>query len=589
MAGVYYTMGLKNRGFISGMGQATGSLARFTGRIGLMAGAAAAAAAPLIGVASAAGILKKSLSEAASFEQTRVAFETLIGDATKARAVLEDLTAFSASTPFQFDGIAQAARLLIASGAAGDDLIGTLKAIGDVAAGSQKPIEQIAAAYAKAFNTGKVSGEVLNQLAEAGIPIWTALERATGRNRDELVEMASDGVLGLETLQGAFQSLTASGGLFNNSMQAQSRTTIGLISTLKDNVTILFRELGTPINDALKPVLEDAIGLVQRLKPQITAIGESVADALTIVINSFREGRFTELLTAGLEVGAKTFGNLLLNGVETALAFMVAGFESLKADFLGSKFVATFELLGDIIAAKIASGIFRATGRGDTADTIDEILARETPRNFQRIANMESKSPADVITAALGAATAAARRRAQSPEDLFGAGQARDNFGDIIRDLAPGGGVGGETKLPASFLAPLQEGATAVKGLEDPFANIAGAGLKALAPGGGDADGEEPRRRGVLNEVDSLDARFKRMSAADRKKNPNFSDFVQKSPFARGVLDRLERETARAAADNLPGAKAPGDDPAGKQVKETKNTNQILSEILGKLDGVAVA
>ena len=100
--------------------------------------------------------------------------------------MVKKLSDFSASTPFQIEGIATAARQLIATGTGLNEVSDTLGFLGDIAAASGSEIEDIAAIFSKVKAKGKVELESLNQLAERGIPIFTMLSEATGLTADKL-------------------------------------------------------------------------------------------------------------------------------------------------------------------------------------------------------------------------------------------------------------------------------------------------------------------------------------------------------------------------------------------------------------------
>jgi hypothetical protein len=108
--------------------------------IGLKAGIGAA----LAGGAAAMGVGVKAVNSAADFEQTKVAFATLIGDAAKAELTLAKLRKLGAETPFEFPELADAGRKLITFGESADTVPETLRRIGDVSAGVQAPINEIA-------------------------------------------------------------------------------------------------------------------------------------------------------------------------------------------------------------------------------------------------------------------------------------------------------------------------------------------------------------------------------------------------------------------------------------------------------------
>ena len=123
--------------------------------IALKAGIGAA----LAGGAAAMGVGVKAVTSAANFEQTKVAFTTLIGDAAKAEQTLAKLRTLGAETPFEFPELADAGRKLIAFGESADTVPETLRRIGDVSAGVQAPIGEIAEIYGKARVQGRLIAE----------------------------------------------------------------------------------------------------------------------------------------------------------------------------------------------------------------------------------------------------------------------------------------------------------------------------------------------------------------------------------------------------------------------------------------------
>jgi hypothetical protein len=124
--------------------------------------------AALAGGAAALGAGIKAVTSAADFEQTKVAFTTLTGDAAKAEQTLAQLRELGAKTPFEFPELADAGRKLIAFGEGSDTVAATLARIGDVSAGVQAPVNEIAELYGKARVQGRLFAEDINQLTGRG-------------------------------------------------------------------------------------------------------------------------------------------------------------------------------------------------------------------------------------------------------------------------------------------------------------------------------------------------------------------------------------------------------------------------------------
>jgi tape measure domain-containing protein len=277
--------------------------------------------AAMAGGAAAVGVGMKAVTTAADFEQTKVAFTTLIGDAAKAEQTLGKLRELGAKTPFEFPELADAGRKLIAFGESADSVPETLRRIGDVSAGVQAPVNEIAELYGKARVQGRLFAEDINQLTGRGIPIIEELAKQFGVSDSEVKKLVESGQVGFPAIERAFVSMTSQGGKFAGMMEAQGKTTGGLFSTLKDSINEVFLTLGTPINDAIRPLVEQAIGLVQELTPLATEAGLRVKEAVMFVIAAFKSGQLLDLVASSLKLGFAVGVNALVNGFRTAIEF----------------------------------------------------------------------------------------------------------------------------------------------------------------------------------------------------------------------------------------------------------------------------
>jgi len=278
--------------------------------------------AALAGGAAAMGVGVKAVTSAANFEQTKVAFTTLIGDAAKAEQTLAKLRTLGAETPFEFPELADAGRKLIAFGESADTVPETLRRIGDVSAGVQAPIGEIAEIYGKARVQGRLFAEDINQLTGRGIPVIGELAKQFGVNESQVRKLVESGQVGFPQIEKAFVSMTSKGHLFYQSMEAQSKTASGLFSTLKDGFNEVFLAIGTPINDAIRPLVAEAIGLVTTLAPMAADAGKRIKDAILFVITAFKSGQILDLVSASLKLGFAVAINSLINGFRAAVSFL---------------------------------------------------------------------------------------------------------------------------------------------------------------------------------------------------------------------------------------------------------------------------
>jgi tape measure domain-containing protein len=278
---------------------------------GAIGGATAAIGLSLLQLAAnfTASIGRLTIGASASFEQTEVAFKTLLGSAEDAKAVLTDLNEFAANTPFQFPELAGATRQLAAFGIESSNLVPTLQRIGDVSAGISQPIGEIASIYGKARVQGRLFMEDINQLTGRGIPIIGELAEQFGVTESEVRKLVETGQVSFANLEQAFISLTSEGGIFFNMMQEQSQTLAGKWSTFTDNINLRLRLMSDQFIETfnIKGALDTAIKLLEEWGPRFQQNFEAT---LTGVKNIFTVA--WDFINRGLDLLRQAFDNNFL-------------------------------------------------------------------------------------------------------------------------------------------------------------------------------------------------------------------------------------------------------------------------------------
>ncbi len=190
-------------------------------------------------------------------EQSQVAWENMLQSADGARYVLNLLKEFSAVTPFEFPELEQDVRLLASFGFAVNDILqkgpkgfqGLAVDIGNAAAyggRGAEAIKGITVALGSMKMAGKVNAQDMMQMINAGVPAWDILAKYIGKSTAEVRKMSDAGEISGETMVKAFQAWARSPQV-GKMMEAQSRTFLGVISTIKDNLRI-------GLSDAFLPV-----------------------------------------------------------------------------------------------------------------------------------------------------------------------------------------------------------------------------------------------------------------------------------------------------------------------------------------------
>jgi hypothetical protein len=267
--------------------------------------AAAGLQATLAGIAASVGAvvslgaaIQQSVKFNAELEQQAVAFKTLLGNAEAASRRMAELAKFAAQTPFELPEIVQASRVLqsLTNGAlaSGDGL----RLVGDAASATGRPLEEAAMWIGRLYaglQSGTPVGEATLRLLEMGL-----ISGTTARKLNELAESGEGAGQAMTILRDTF-------GRLGGAMADQSQTFSGLLSTLKDTFNMALADIGKPLFDALKAGLTELI-------PVVEDIGTRIGAFTRLAVQSWRDGRFAELIgltiEAGVEYGVEAFAGL---------------------------------------------------------------------------------------------------------------------------------------------------------------------------------------------------------------------------------------------------------------------------------------
>lgn len=211
-----------------------------TESVGTKAFNAIGAAILAVGIGS---LVKDILRLGAAQQQLNIAFTTFLGDANKAKKLIAELTKFSIVTPFTPEQVNKAAKSLLAFGVQSKDIIRTLKFLGDVSAGTGKDLAEMAVIFGQIRSTGRLMGQDLLQLINAGFNPLQVISEKTGKSVAKLKKEMEEGLISFKDVEGAFIAATSAGGLFFNLMEKQSASIAGKWSTIMGNIEEAGKEL----------------------------------------------------------------------------------------------------------------------------------------------------------------------------------------------------------------------------------------------------------------------------------------------------------------------------------------------------------
>lgn len=214
---------------------------------------------------------KESFTTAANMDQMKVAFSSMLQSEPKANKLLEDIVKFAQQTPYGVTQLTELSKQLIAYGFGAEEIIPTLDMLGNVASGVGKDkMPQIIYAFGQIRAAGKLTGQDLLQLINAGFNPLQIISEKTGESMTSLKKKMSEGLITFKDVEGAFKSATSEGGRFFNLMQKQTKAVAGQMDRFGDSVDQLKVAFGKMLQGSGAGVLSLFSGIVEKLTEWIS-------------------------------------------------------------------------------------------------------------------------------------------------------------------------------------------------------------------------------------------------------------------------------------------------------------------------------
>lgn len=392
-------------------------------KLGSIAKTGLAVLSAALGGATVAG-----LKYNASIETYQTSFEVMTGSAEKAAEVIDRLKKVGAETPFELPDLADTTQLLMNYGLTADEAMDKMMMLGDISQGSADKMSRIAMAYGQMSSAGKVQLEDVKQMIEAGFNPLQEISESTGESMSSLYDRISKGTLSVDEITASMERATSAGGKYYQSMQKQSQTFSGMISTLKDNAQQLLGEVVQPISDSmvstLLPAAIDAIdqmsnafqtqgvdGLIQAgsqvlvnlltgITQGLPGIISTAVQIITTIVDNLT-ANVPQLLNAGIQILQAIINGMiqLLPSIGTfVLTFISALYEQLtaQAPMLLQK---GYEILNNLITGFVQAIPEMLPRVLDFIQGIGEKLAEAAPILIQKGFELLSKLVEGITTA----------------------------------------------------------------------------------------------------------------------------------------------------------------------------------------------
>lgn len=323
-------------------------------------------------------------------ESLRISFETLAGEGL-GKKLYEDIKQFSVSTPMMMSDLAKGAQTLLGFNMEAEKIMPILRQIGDISMGDAQKFNSLTLAFAQMSSTGKLMGQDLLQMINAGFNPLVVISEKTGKSISKLKDEMSQGKITVEMVEEAFRSATSEGGKFNGMLEKQSKGIKGAVSNLQG----AYQDMLNDIGEKQQGLLVEGIGLATNLVKNYEQVGQALL-GLVSAYGTYKAAVIAVTLAETTANGQRVLAIKWLKLQQAAQAL-------LNKTMLANPYVAAAAALGILVGAIIASrdGLTDAErAQRDFNKTLEEAKQKQEDYNNEtqeaiRLAQDDSVSTAD--------------------------------------------------------------------------------------------------------------------------------------------------------------------------------------------------
>ena len=282
----------------------------------------------IAGIAGGIGIkefLGQMIQVRGEFENIETSLRVLLGgDSEKLSDIMSQMKEYALISPLTTKDMASALQMMIGFGIQAEDAITYLKALGDISMGDTVHFNSLALAFSQMSAAGKLMGQDLNQMINAGFNPLQQISEKTGKSIGELKDEMSKGAISAQMVQQAFIDATSEGGKFYGMASEGAKTLNGQISMLQESVDNMFNDMG----QASEGVILNSIQAVTKLVENYEKVGKVIAGiiitygvyrAATIANIVATEGWAAAATKDAVAKGAQTIATKALTVAQSAL------------------------------------------------------------------------------------------------------------------------------------------------------------------------------------------------------------------------------------------------------------------------------
>ncbi|MBE6337687.1 MAG: hypothetical protein E7068_02655 [Lentimicrobiaceae bacterium] len=236
-----------------------------------------ASIAAVFTVQKAGEFIKKMVAVRGEIESLEKSFGILAGT-VQGKKLFEDIKDFAVKTPMTMPmpALAKGAQTLLAFNYEAENVMPILRAIGDISMGNEQKFNSLVLAFSQMSSTGKLMGQDLLQMINAGFNPLAVISEQTGKSIGVLKEEMAAGAISADMITKAFMDATSEGGKFNGMLEQQSKGIEGSLSNLEGAIQDMFNELGEKSQGVITSSIQNVTALVQNYEKVGRVIAELI-------------------------------------------------------------------------------------------------------------------------------------------------------------------------------------------------------------------------------------------------------------------------------------------------------------------------
>lgn len=197
------------------------------------------------------------------FQAADTAIQTLLGSKEKADKLMAQVREYAKISPLEFSDVTSATQMMLGFNIEAEKVPRYLQAIGDVSMGDTQSFNSLTLAFSQMTAAGKLMGQDLNQMINAGFNPLQIMAEKTGKSIATLKDEMSKGAISAEMVQQAFIDATSAGGKFFGMSENASKTINGQLSMMRDTMDNAFNEMGQKSEGVIMKGIQMTTSLIQ--------------------------------------------------------------------------------------------------------------------------------------------------------------------------------------------------------------------------------------------------------------------------------------------------------------------------------------